>query len=209
MLGLIVTIAGFAGFLLSHALLYRGFGEMWLRYPLAVLGGYGVFLVLLRLWVEIERIRYDPKTAAIPVDLSDENVETPVRRIPYEKDRSSWLEWLDVVEIPLFEEGCLVFCVAALVIGLLAGAVGMLFSFVMAGSELMAEVCLDAFVVGLLYRRLKIAAREHWLGTAVKRTWVHALIAAGGLGLIGYFLGLMAPQSHSIGSALKAIFGGQ
>ncbi len=72
----------------------------------------------------------------------------------------------------------------------------------------MAEVCLDAFVVGMLYRHLKIAAMEHWLGIAVKRTWISALLTAGGLGLAGYFLGLLAPDTHSLGPALKAIFEG-
>lgn len=207
-LGLIVALAGFAGFLISHALLYLGFVEMWLRYPLAVLGGYGVFLVLLRLWVEIERIRYDPKMAAVPTDASDGKIDLPIRRAPFEKDRSSWLDWLDVPELFAFEEGCLLGCVIALVVGLVAGVTGLLFSFVMAGSELLAEVCLDAFVVSLLYRHLKTAASEHWLGTAVKRTWISASLMAAGLGLFGYFLGLLAPQSHSLGPALEAIFRG-
>lgn len=88
------------------------------------------------------------------------------------------------------------------------GGAGLFFSFIMAGSELMAEVCLDAFVVGMLYRHLKIAAMEHWLGIAVKRTWISALLTAGGLGLAGYFLGLLAPDTHSLGPALKAIFEG-
>lgn len=204
-LGLIVAISGFVGFLLSHLLLHRGFEEMWLRYPLAVLGGYGAFLVLLRLWVEIERMRYDPVRAAVPID-PEGKTEPPVRHGTWERGGSSWFDWLDVTELFMFEEGCLVIGLIALVLGLLAGAVGMFFSFVMAGSELMAEVCLDAFVAGLFYRHLKIAAKEHWLGTAVKHTWISALLTAGGLGLMGYFLGLLVPGSHSIGLALKELW---
>ena len=55
----------------------------------------------------------------------------------------------------------------------------LLVSFVMAGPELLAEVFLDAVVVTILYRHLKTAAKEHWPGTAVKRTWISALLTAG------------------------------
>ncbi len=207
-LGLIVVIAGIVGFLVSRAFFHLGLMEMWMRYPLAVLAGYAAFLTLLRLWVEIERLRYDSRIAALPIDVSDEETEFPARRLPYEKDRSSWLDWLDVPDFFSFDDGCLFVFIFALVMGLTAWTTGLLFSFVMAGSELLAEVFLDAFVVSLLYRHLKTAASEHWLGTAVKRTWIAALMMAGGLGLAGYFLGLLAPDSHSLGPALKAIFQG-
>ncbi|MGH9307954.1 MAG: hypothetical protein ACRD1U_01175 [Vicinamibacterales bacterium] len=54
----IVTIAGAAAFLTS-ALLYRvdveTLGRMWVRYPVAGLAGYVVFLLLIRLWIAIQR----------------------------------------------------------------------------------------------------------------------------------------------------------
>ena len=120
-LGLIVAIAGFAGFLISHVLLHRGMAEMWQRYPLAVLGGYGVFLILLRLWVEIERIRYDPTQVAISTEPPDER-NAPVLQGPFQKDRSSWLDWLDLPTSLDFGEGCAFGCLIALVVGLAAGA---------------------------------------------------------------------------------------
>ncbi len=44
---------------------------------------------------------------------------------------------------------------------------------------LLAEVFLDVFIVSVLYRRLRMAAQEHWLGTALRKTWWLALVTAG------------------------------
>ena len=57
-LSLLVALTGGFGFLISFGLLHGGVRQMWLRYPLAVLGAYAFFLVLLRLWVGIERARF-------------------------------------------------------------------------------------------------------------------------------------------------------
>ena len=205
-LGVIVTLAGLAGFLISHGLLYHGFQEMWLRYPLAVIGGYLIFLAQLRLWVEIERAFYDPKQVPLAAD-PPEASESPTNLDRYQRGDSSWLDWLDLPgSVFDFEEGCLIGCVFVLLIGMLTGAAGLLFSLVMTAPELLAEVFLDAFVVAVLYRHLKIAAKEHWLGTAVKRTWKSALMMAAASSLLGIVLAGLAPNSHSIGPALKEIF---
>lgn len=203
-LGLLVIIAGLAGFLISHVLLHHGVGAMALRYPLAVGCGYLVFLGLLRLWVEIERSRCDPRQ----LDLSsappaDDRGHPPSWTFP--NQRSSWLDWLDVSDLFVPEEGCLIGCALALVLGAIFGAASFLVTFITAAPELLAEVFLDAFVVTMLYRHLKSAAKEHWLGTAVKRTWISALLTAATLGITGACLDSLAPHSHSIGPAVKEI----
>ena len=71
-LGLIVTIAGLAGFLISHFLLHHGFEEMWLRYPLVVTVGYLVFLGQLRLWAEL---------AVYPVERIPTHIAVVSRRV--------------------------------------------------------------------------------------------------------------------------------
>ena len=207
-LGLLVMIAGIAGFLISHVLLHLGFEDMWLRYPVAVVGGYVTFLVQLRIWVEIERAGYDPSQVTITTETPQEKKSAPRLDGAFPGDRNSWLDWLDVPGAFDFDEGCLIGCLFALIAGALAGVGSLLFSFIMAGPELLAEVFLDAVVVTMLYRHLKTAAREHWLGTAVKRTWRSALLLAAALGLIGGCLALLAPNSHAIGPALKEVFRG-
>ena len=69
---LLVTFAGITGFLISYVLLPVGWQQMAVRYPLAVLGGYVVFLVQLRIWVEIERTRYQPNEVQISTQPSEE-----------------------------------------------------------------------------------------------------------------------------------------
>lgn len=50
-MSLILSATGAAGFLASFVLLRLGVWRMWLRYALAVLFAYAVFLLLLRLWL--------------------------------------------------------------------------------------------------------------------------------------------------------------
>src|ERR687884_566449 len=50
-MSLMLTLTCACGFLSSFVLLHLGLTRMWLRYPLAVLCAYGVFLLLLRLWL--------------------------------------------------------------------------------------------------------------------------------------------------------------
>jgi hypothetical protein len=50
-MSLILAATGAAGFVASFVLLHLGVWRMWVRYPLAVLFAYGVFIVLLRVWL--------------------------------------------------------------------------------------------------------------------------------------------------------------
>lgn len=51
----LLALTGVAGFLCSSALLHLGLTMMAVRYPLAVLLAYSVFLLLLRLWLALQR----------------------------------------------------------------------------------------------------------------------------------------------------------
>jgi hypothetical protein len=50
-MSLILAATGATGFVASFALLHMGVWRMWVRYPLAVLFAYAVFIVLLRVWL--------------------------------------------------------------------------------------------------------------------------------------------------------------
>ncbi len=64
-LSLLLLLTGVTGFLISYAMLQLGLQHMWVRYPIATLGSYGLLLALSRGWVPIERSRFDPEHAAI------------------------------------------------------------------------------------------------------------------------------------------------
>lgn len=197
-LGLILIVTGLAGFGLSYLLLRAGMGAMGVRYPLAVLGAYGFFLLLMRVWVELERHRFNPDDPAIREALDRDEGATPVLQ-----KRSSWLDWLDLPggDLLTLDEGCL----PALLVGVVVGLVALVVAAVFGAPALLAEVFVDAFLVGVLYRRLKIAAREHWLGTAIRKTWGFVLGTAVLLGVAGLCLEILAPGAKTIGAALEHI----
>lgn len=57
-MGFIVTLTGGAGLLFSFVLLHAGMANMALRYPLALVAAYGVFLGLLWLWMRTKADDY-------------------------------------------------------------------------------------------------------------------------------------------------------
>lgn len=202
-LGLLLILTGATGFGLSYLLLRAGLDAMWLRYPVAVLGAYGFFLLLMRLWVELERRQISPSDPELITAI--ENAKNlPAEQKPVLSEKRSWWEHLDVgsgLDI-CAAEGCIPALLLAAVIGLLV----LLIAALAGAPVLLAEVLVDAFLAGVLYRRLKIAAQEHWLGTAIRKTWTFVLATAALLSLAGACLAFLAPGATSIGSALKQIF---
>jgi hypothetical protein len=195
----ILLVTGGTGIAVSFGLLQAGMDAMWLRYPLAVLAAYGVFLALVRIWVGIERWRLNPDT--IEADFHSD-AEGAGRTVVQDFGASrSWLDWLDAPSIDLDDGGCLV----AAVIGAIGGIAAIAISVVIGAPALAAEVFLDAFLVGALYRRLKIASHDHWLGTAIARTWRHALLAAALLALTGWLASELAPDANSLGEAIEIV----
>ena len=68
LMSLMLLFTAAAGFLLSFSLLQLGVTQMAVRYPLAVLLAYCVFLLLLRLWLAYQRTR--ERKLNVDVDLS-------------------------------------------------------------------------------------------------------------------------------------------
>jgi Na+-transporting methylmalonyl-CoA/oxaloacetate decarboxylase gamma subunit len=100
-------------------------------------------------------------------------------------------------------EGC---ALVIAVVAVLALAVAFV-SVVLGAPSLISEVFLDAFLMAGLYRRLRRATREHWLGLAVRKTWSSAIIVALGLSVAAAFLSWLAPGAHSIGPAIQRLRG--
>jgi hypothetical protein len=201
MLSLVILVTGLAGFLLSFALLRLGLESMGVRYPLAVLGAYAIFLGLMRLWVEHERHHLDPNDADLQAELANSITEPPPRVI--DAQRGSWLDSLDLLNLS-DDILSLAFWLFAAVVGLLI----LLITIIGAAPILIAEVLVDALLVGLLYQRLRIPATEHWLGGAIRKTWTHLLLFILLLTFIGFTLDVMAPGSNTIGQGVKELLHG-
>jgi hypothetical protein len=203
-LTLLLAITGAVGFFISYLLLRLGMEHMWARYPIAVLVSYAVLLSLIRVWVEIERARFDPADAEVEnTAVEDWDGST----LTHGSSRSSW-DYLDFPSgIDVFEadDGCL----PAILVLVVVTLVTIVFVTIAAAPALIAEVFLDAFIVAVLYRRLRIAQREHWLGTALRKTWLAAFATALALALGGWALEQAAPGARSIGKAIEQIRSGE
>jgi hypothetical protein len=203
-LGLFVGLTGLCGFLISFGLLHLGVYSMAIRYPLAVLGAYGAFLGFLRGWVEWEQRGFDPDNAEFQEAVRDAH---PPGERPADRTRSSsgkWSGWLDGLDLPtdmLAEgpEGCL----GLVILLALLGFVILLISYLAKTPALIEEGFLDTFLVVGLYRRLRIAAREHWLGTTIRKTWKTVGLVAAALAFLGFCLQYHAPEARSIGPAIR------
>ena len=198
MLTLLLLLAGAPGFLVSAGMLRIGYYHMWFRYPVAVLAGYGVLLGLVRGWVELEKGSFDPDDPVMKTALAAKQTQS--------KRSSDWWDSLDFLNVD-FSDGDLG-CIPVLLVGGVVVLFAAVVAAVIGAPALIAEVFLDAFLVTVLYRRLRIAEKEHWLGTAIRKTWSLALVAAGALALIGWTLEQLAPGAHSIGKAIERLSGG-
>ena len=195
MLTLVLMLSGVAGFLVSYALLRLGVDHMWMRYPIAVLAGYAVLLALIRAWVELEKRNFDPDDPA----LRNVEPELKLRHQPTHR----WWDSLDFAHADVLDgdEGC----AAVLLAGIVFVLIGVALTAVFGAPALIAEVFLDVFIVTVLYRRLRIAQDEHWLGTAIRKTWTLALLTAALLALAGFVLEELAPGTRSIGPAIEQL----
>ena len=206
----ILMLTGVAGFVLCQIMLNLGLVLMWIRYPLAVLGAYGIFLLLMRGWVAWEHFRFDHRLVSLqepPPGVDDhafpEN-ERPRRSHADSGDGTGWLDWLDFGFSDVFEaEGCLI----VIVFGLLIAALAFLGGAIADAPFLIADVFLDSVLVSVLYRSLRRTDSNRWLGTAIRRTYTRALGLAALLGVLGAILQAFAPDCHSIGPAVRELTG--
>lgn len=225
---LILLITGLAGFLVSYLLLHSGMTRMWLRYPLAILFAYCVFLILLRLWLALQR---SPRPGVEVGDVSDGLLDLATRhnRFPGPGGHaeafgfsgggadaggagagSSWGESALSSSSSSgssggggggfdLDEG--VFIVIA--IAVIAGALLAVFYVIYIAPALLAEILVDGVLVAGLYREMKGIEQRHWLRTAVRKTLLPALIAAALFSAGGYALQRAAPKARSVGEVLK------
>lgn len=225
---LILLITGLAGFLVSYLLLHSGMTRMWLRYPLAILFAYCVFLLLLRLWLALQR---SPRPGVEVGDAADGLLDLATRHGRYPGPGghaeafefsagaadaggagagSSWGESSLSSSSSSgssggggggfdLDEG--VFIVIA--IAVIAGALLAVFYVIYIAPALLAEILVDGALVAGLYREMKGLEQRHWLRAAVRKTLLPALIAAALFSAGGYALQRAAPKARSVGEVWK------
>jgi hypothetical protein len=202
----IMFVTALAGFLASVGMLKVGIGQMWLRYPLAVLLAWVVFLALVRGWTEVERstMSADEELVGLESRGDDQAVESESvwkGRAP-ESRPDRWRGAANVLEFIshfLDFEGCLVLGAVVAVIALATGAAVAIGSMVMQAEALLAEVLLDALLVSALYHRLRKKELDWWTGGILRETIGPVFMIMGCLMIAGIAAHSYAPEAHSVG----------
>jgi hypothetical protein len=225
LVSLILVLTGFAGFIVSFSLLHLGVSWMWLRYPVAILAAYCVFLLLLRVWLFFQR----PRKLDVDMDSGLEVADAVISEAPGQVSGFefggggdfdgggagvSWGERIAPSSSSVsssssssggigfdldLEEG---WWIIIAIIALLGGLIAILYV-VYVAPALLAEILVDGVLVGGLYKQLKDVEQRYWLRAAVRRTLLPALLAAIFFSVAGYAMQNAAPRARSIGEVWK------
>ena len=211
---LILSLTGLAGFLTSFSLLHLGVPWMWLRYPLAILFAYCVFLLLLSLWLWLQRRTLNVDSSVLDFISSGETGDEESlhfgggdsggggaggswgESVSSSSPVSSGCSSSNGVGFDLdLEEGWLIIiAIVAVVGGLIAS-----FYVIYIAPSLLAEILVDGALMAGLYKRVKHIEPRHWLRAAVRRTFLPAMLVAIFFTVAGYSLQRAVLDAHSIG----------
>lgn len=223
---IILFLTGLFGFLTSFILLKAGLSQMWLRYSLSISAAYGIFLVLLRIWIAIQNSEkiYDLNIdlPSFPdVGISPSTTDSVFGGSGDFQGGGAGGSWHSLSASPgsstgggggssssggigfdldLDELWFVVLAIVAIIGGLLASLY-----VVYIAPALLAEILVDALLLKGLYSRVKGIERKHWLQTAVRKTLLPAVLCALLFGAAGGALQMAAPDADSIGEVWKVL----
>ena len=231
-MSLILAVTGASGFLSSFALLQLGVGAMAVRYPIAVLVAYAVFLLLLRIWLNFQRDGWEGEgldLLDVPASSGSGGGEgflggggrfggggasasyeapspAPAVRMPVKASSSGGGGSKGggfSFSLDLDDSG---FLVVLAVLAIAVAALGAAIYLIWSAPILLAEVLVDGLIMTGLYRRLKQTDDpDHWVMGAVRRTWIPALVVVILFSFAGWLLQRAVPEARSIGGAWKAV----
>ena len=239
-ISVLLLITAFAAFISSAIMLRLGMTSMAWRYPIAVLVGYIVFLILLRLWLWwqseeniVGNVGVDGDLIVAAGDLSipdigsgsgdtfslggggdfggggaggswsDADVKAPIP-VAFSSNApptsfsagSSSSSGLPDIDVDL-DAIIIVVVVLLLVFSALIYVIWI-------APVLLAELVIDAAVVGSLYRPVKNIERTHWLRTALRKTAIPAGIVMLLFFIAGFVMQAAVPEAVTIGQFLDA-----
>jgi hypothetical protein len=213
-MGLIVSATAGIGMLASFVLLTLGLHVIWLRYVLATAAAYAGFLGLVRWWLALSgamgRSTSSPETGDSTGD-SSEALDAALwtadaltdGQIPVPNTGGIDLGGFDL-DLGLDEDSLpVILALIVLALAVLAGllAAGFL---VYSAPVFFAEVFVDAALSYGLYRRLSGSESQHWLQSAVARSWIPFLVVGVVFGLAGAVMHALVPEAVSIGDLWRS-----
>ncbi len=217
-MSLIVGLTGAAGLLFSFMLLQAGVTSMALRYPLALLLAYGVFLLLLWLWLRTKAEDYVDMPDLSGLLPNGSGSSTPSfeggggnfggggASGSFDGPASTALP--DVDASPLADAAGAVGDTDELAIPLIAVAFALGLALaslyvIYLAPVLFAELLVDGALSYALYRRIKATGSPHWLKSAVRRTVLPFVLTGMFVAAAGAAMAAYAPGAHTIGQVMQ------
>ncbi len=212
----IVTVTGAAGLLASFLLLEGGVESMLLRYPLAVIIAYAVFLLLMWIWT---RLGADATVDAADAYLSTRGSSSGAGEWAGAGGGSggggssaSWTPSSDVAPaadasaLDAVDSDAVLPLMALLVLAAVAAACVIAAGWVVwTAPVLMAELLVDGAIAAGLYKRMRNVQAQGWWWLCVRHTFWPLV------GVLAFFVALggvadhLAPEANTLMQALKAL----
>ena len=193
---------------------------MWIRYPLSILLAYGVFLLLLRLWLAFQSSRPNFDIGInldLPIDGGASS--TPTFNFGGGGDFSgggnggSWGNSISSssgggnslfdgisFDLDLEELRLLILAILALIGGLFATLY-----VIYIAPFLFAEILVDGLLLRGLQKKFDKIEQKSWLQTAMQKTILSAVLCAFFFGVAGGLFQKIAPKAKSIGEVWSFI----
>jgi hypothetical protein len=196
---IIVAATGGAALLFSFFLLQLGLESMGWRYAISTSLAYGVFLLLLRLWLNSVAHDQSLRSGDTHLDAADLLLNLPLDAGPLGEGIGSGnsLAGDAAGGLGLDEAVFLVVAAAALLSGAAVCAY-----VIWTAPVLFAEVLVDGAIMARVYRRMRIRIEAGWGLSAIRRTWVPALLLVAFMAIAGTAMEHLAPGAHSIGAVV-------
>jgi len=221
-MSLIVAMCGFGGFFVSIILLELGLVSIWIRYALAVISAYFIFLGSVWVWIHNVR-RRDKRLVNVPdaIDILD---VPDLRSSPTHFEggggqsggggASASFDTTDQItptihsdnitdssfDIDLdLDESIVIIAFLAAILSAVAASIYV----IVTAPAFFAELIIDGVLSVSLYRRLKHIQEHHWFNTALRHTIVPFLIVVLFFIVSGVIMQIYAPEARSIGDVWK------
>jgi len=225
-MSLMLFTTALAGFFCSFILLRLGMENMAARYTLAVGFAYAIFLGLMRLWLYRQRRKTADRNSSGTLDLLDVDLPSAssegvknAGRIGFGGGSSggggasrSFAPGsggaLDNVGTGAtggfpFDLDADDLWILVLIVAAIGSALIVSIYLIIAAPTFLAEILVDGLLVTGLYKRLQKFDQQHWLETAIRKTWAPVLIVTVLFGIAGYFIQQLSPEVNSIGDLFQ------
>jgi hypothetical protein len=203
----LVSLTGLAGFGASAAMLAAGLETMGLRYLLAMVIAYIVFLSLLWAWLRTSPSDYldgidgnqfgTNDAGGAPHDFSGGGGTFDGGGASANVDFGAKDSTIDVAGAHV-DDGIFPVTIVLLAVGLALSALFVIWS----APILFAEILVDALLAAGLYRRLRLLDPRHWMIAAVRRTIIPFVLTTIVVTGSGYAMQIHTPGARSLGEVV-------